>query len=206
MAQQWTERLGRADPPRDVGPAVMVDVALPPAEARRVRKWLLITGTLGLIAGAVAIIVPAVATVTITLLVGWTLVFSGSVMAAHAWASRGRASIGRRALIAALTLIVGAIIVIFPLSGALTLTFFLAVWFFTTGVLLLLESVPPRGRPGAGLMAANGCLSLLLGFLIAANLPSSAAWAVGLLVGVNLIFWGARALMAATLLKRAAEG
>src|SRR3954463_6615251 len=149
MAQQWTARLGRADPPRDVGPAVMVDGALPPAEARRVRKWLLITGALGLIAGAVAIIVPAVATVTITLLVGWTLVFAGAVMAAHAWASRGRASIARRALIAALTFIVGAIVVIFPLSGALTLTFFLAVWFFTTGVLLLLESVPPRGRPGA---------------------------------------------------------
>jgi uncharacterized membrane protein HdeD (DUF308 family) len=43
-------------------------------------------------------------------------------------------------------------------------------------------------------------LSIILGFLIAASVPSSAAWALGLLVGIDLIFWGVRALTAAWLL------
>ena len=204
MAEQWTGGLGSSAPPLDVGRAVM-GLALPREEARRMRKWLIVTGILGVIAGAVAVIVPAVATVTITLLVGWTLVFAGSVMAGHAWATRKRGLRGPRPLTAALAILVGAIVVIFPLSGALTLTVMLAIWFFGTGALLLLESVPPRSRPGAVLTIVNGCLSLLLGFLIVADLPSSAAWAVGLLVGINLIFWGVRALIAAGIVKRLAE-
>jgi uncharacterized membrane protein HdeD (DUF308 family) len=48
----------------------------------------------------------------------------------------------------------------------------------------------------------GGVLSMLLGVLIALELPSSAAWAIGLLVGVNLLFWGVRAIVAARLLGR----
>jgi uncharacterized membrane protein HdeD (DUF308 family) len=73
--------------------------------------------------------------------------------------------------------IAGIYILAFPLSGTVTLTFVLAA----------------------------GALSVILGFLIAVELPSSAAWAIGLLVGINLIFWGARALIGARLLKQFLE-
>jgi uncharacterized membrane protein HdeD (DUF308 family) len=42
-----------------------------------------------------------------------------------------------------------------------------------------------------------------LGLLIAFDLPSSADWAIGLLVGVNLALWGTRALIAAGVIGRA---
>jgi uncharacterized membrane protein HdeD (DUF308 family) len=48
--------------------------------------------------------------------------------------------------------------------------------------------------PGAGFMIANGVVSLVLGLLIAAELPSAADWAIGLLVGIDFIFYGAAAL------------
>jgi uncharacterized membrane protein HdeD (DUF308 family) len=57
------------------------------------------------------------------------------------------------------------------------------------------------GAPGAGITGFGGALSVVLGILIAASLPSSASWAIGLLVGINLIFWGVRALTGAGLLK-----
>jgi uncharacterized membrane protein HdeD (DUF308 family) len=57
-----------------------------------------------------------------------------------------------------------------------------------------------RDAPFAWFSALGGVLSIVLGVLIAASLPSSAGWAIGLLVGINLIFWGVRALMGAQLL------
>jgi uncharacterized membrane protein HdeD (DUF308 family) len=74
-----------------------------------------------------------------------------------------------------------------------------------TGALLLAGAWQLRGIGGASLMALNGTLSLVLGLLIAVDLPSSADWAIGLLVGINLLFWGIRALVAAAALQRAYE-
>jgi uncharacterized membrane protein HdeD (DUF308 family) len=174
----------------------------------RVRRVLLVTGILSVLAGVAAILVPAVASVTVAVFIGWVLVFAGAVMAAHAFAQRhrGRADIGWRALDAALALVLGICILAFPLTGTVTLTFLLAVWFFATGAVLLLGAGRVWGRPGAGLMAFNGALSVILGVLIVADLPSSAGWAIGLLVGINLLFWGMRALFAAYVLHQAERG
>jgi uncharacterized membrane protein HdeD (DUF308 family) len=113
---------------------------------------------------------------------------------------------GLRVFNAALTLLLGLLLVIFPRSGTLTLTLLLAAWFFASGALLLLSAMRRSGRPGAGLTTLNGALSLLLGILIVADLPSSADWAIGLLVGINLVFWGARTLLAAGHLEAMPEG
>jgi uncharacterized membrane protein HdeD (DUF308 family) len=81
----------------------------------------------------------------------------------------------------------------------------LAAWFFASAALHLYGAWQGRGMPGGALIAVNGVPALILGVLIAADLLSSAGWAIGLLVGVNLIFFGIRALVAAGLLKRALE-
>jgi uncharacterized membrane protein HdeD (DUF308 family) len=77
------------------------------------------------------------------------------------------------------------------------------VWFFASGLLSVIVAWREWGVPGAGFLAFNGALSLVLGILVVANLPSSAAWAIGLLVGINLIFFGLRALLGAQLLSEA---
>jgi uncharacterized membrane protein HdeD (DUF308 family) len=200
---QWTERLTTRGSPREAPvEAVVIEVPLDRDQLLRVRKWLLATGALTILAGAAAILVPAVASVAIATFVGWLLVLAGAFIGAHAWAMRRHAGVGKRAVTAVLALAAGVCILAFPLTGTLTLTFLLAAWFFATGVLLVLEGAQVRGRPGWELVVFNGLLSLLLGFLVAVDLPSSAAWAIGLLVGVNLIFWGVRALIGAQALKR----
>jgi uncharacterized membrane protein HdeD (DUF308 family) len=202
MAEQWSERLGGIGPPPTAGLERSVWAAeLGPAELRRARRWLIVAGILALIGGVAAIAVPAIASVTIAIFIGWVLVFTGVSIAIDAFAVRGRPRWLRLAE-AVLGLVAGLCIVIFPLTGTLTLTFFLAAWFFATGVLLLVGTFQQRTRPGVWLMGINGALSLILGILIVAGLPSSADWAIGLLVGINLLFWGIRALVAASLLKR----
>jgi uncharacterized membrane protein HdeD (DUF308 family) len=71
---------------------------------------------------------------------------------------------------------------------------------FAAGVLQLLAGARSGRRPEGWAGAIGGVLSILLGFLIADSLPSSGAWALGLLVGIDLMFWGVRALIAAHLL------
>jgi uncharacterized membrane protein HdeD (DUF308 family) len=102
--------------------------------------------------------------------------------------------------------VVGIYVLAFPLSGTITLTFALAVWFFATGALELLAAIEGRARgPATLFVALGGIVSMALGALIVADLPISAGWAIGLLVGINLMFWGVRALTVARLLKRVSE-
>jgi uncharacterized membrane protein HdeD (DUF308 family) len=201
MPQTWTQRTGRSDA------GASWNVALPETteDVRSARRWLMITGVLSIAAGAVAIAVPPIASVTMTIFIGWLLVFSGVLMGVAAFRAESDTPRWIRVLNAALNLLVGLYVVIFPLSGTITLTFLLAAWFFASGVLLVWGAWHVAGTPEAWLMGFNGVLSLILGILIAVDLPSSAAWAIGLLVGINLVFWGVRMLMASALMKRLLE-
>jgi uncharacterized membrane protein HdeD (DUF308 family) len=126
-------------------------------------------------------------------------------MALHSWTQRAAGRTWERALQALLTLVIGVYLVLFPGAGALSLTLLLVIWFVVSGGLQLAAARQLRGLPGAGWMLFGGLLAIVLAVLIALDLPSSAEWAIGLLVGVNLIFWGTRALVAASLLKRVVE-
>jgi uncharacterized membrane protein HdeD (DUF308 family) len=204
MAMQWTERLQTADTPaRPAIAAWLADLRLSEHDMRTVRKWLLATGILALLTGIAAIIVPIVATITTALFIGWILVFSGAVMSWNALTQRSAGRNWYRVAQAVLTLVVGLYLVLFPLEGAVSLTLLLVIWFAGTGGLELYGAYQLRGLPGAGWLLFNGVVSVILAVLIATSLPSSAAWAIGLLVGINLVFWGMRALVAATILTRA---
>jgi uncharacterized membrane protein HdeD (DUF308 family) len=172
------------------------------ADLRRARRWVFATAILSIVAGALAIAVPAVASVTIAIFVGWLLIVTGVARATHA--VRAHRVTALAVLDAVLALLVGAYLVLLPLSGTVTLTLLLAAWFFGAGAVYLVLAWRARGRPGAGLSAFNGALDIVLGVLICVDLPSSAAWAIGLLVGIELVFWGIRALVLASVLKRVA--
>jgi uncharacterized membrane protein HdeD (DUF308 family) len=189
------------------GPAAgwISDLQLSRDDLRRARIWLLGTAILALIAGVLAIAVPAVASVTMSIFVGWILIFAGLVMVSHAFSTRAPIRVTLRLVEGLLTLLVGVYLIAFPLSGTVTLTFVLAVWFFGSGALSLIAAWRLRGMPGAGIAGLNGTLSVILGLLIALDLPSSAAWAIGLLVGINLIFWSLRSMIGAQLLKQLAD-
>jgi uncharacterized membrane protein HdeD (DUF308 family) len=172
---------------------------------KKARRWMIATGILGILGGSAAIIVPPLATLTMTLFIGWLLMYAGVVMAIESWTQRAAGRTWERALQAVLALLVGLYMVLFPGDGALTLTLLLVIWFVASGGLQLVAARWMRGLPGAGWMLFGGALSVVLAALIALDLPSSAAWAIGLLVGVNLVFWGTRALVAASLLKQVSE-
>src|SRR5918992_2293434 len=169
---------------RDAGTADPVDAL------KRARRWLMIAGVLSLIGGIVAIALPNIASVATAIFIGWLLVFASAMYVVDAFSTRDWR---RRALwlvMAVLTFIAGLYLLVAPLDGTFTLTVVLVIWFVAIGVARIVIAIADRDTPGAGWLGLSGVLSFVLGLLIALELPDSAAWAIGLLVGVDLIFSG----------------
>jgi uncharacterized membrane protein HdeD (DUF308 family) len=95
-----------------------------------------------------------------------------------------------RLLWALLTVVVGLYLIFEPHNGTLTLTLVLGISFLFMGVTRIAAAFIARGRPNAGLVGLSGFAGLLIGILVLAKFPSSADWAIGLLVGIDLIFAG----------------
>jgi uncharacterized membrane protein HdeD (DUF308 family) len=169
---------------------------------RQGRKFLLISGWLAVIAGAIAIIVPAVASVTVAIFIGWMLLFGAVFLLVDAFAVREIGRMLLRLLLAFAAGAAGLALLLAPLKGTYTLTVLLVLWFAVTGVLRIAAAIGERGTQGAGWMGANGVITLLLAVLIGANLPESSDWAIGLLVGIDFLFYGFGAIAAASALKR----
>lgn len=161
---------------------------------RHKRGWVLASGVLALIAGAAAIAVPAIASVAIELFIGWLLVGASGALAIDAFAVRDEGRIVLRLLLAILTFAAGLYLVLAPLDGTFTLTVMLVIWFIALGVARIAAGVADRGGAGAGYTILGGVVSVVLGVLIGVELPSSAEWAIGLLVGVDFIFYGLSAI------------
>ena len=95
-----------------------------------------------------------------------------------------------RLLWAFLTLAVGLYLIFEPHNGTLTLTLVLGVYFLFMGLTRITVAFLGRGQPNAGLVGLSGFAGLLIGILVLAKFPSSGDWAIGLLVGIDLIFAG----------------
>jgi uncharacterized membrane protein HdeD (DUF308 family) len=158
------------------------------------RGPLIVSGFLAIVGGAVALIVPAIASVGTALFIGWVLVFASLAIGVHAFAVGGLGRALLRLLFAVITLAAGLYLLISPLEGTFTLTVMLVMWFVALGIARLVAGLAELGIPGAGYTILSGVVSLVLGALIASELPSSADWAIGLLVGIDLLVAGASAL------------
>ncbi|HEU4904621.1 MAG TPA: HdeD family acid-resistance protein [Solirubrobacterales bacterium] len=157
---------------------------------RRGWKTLMAVGVLAIFVGCVAILVPAVASVATAIFIGWILIVAGAFLVAGAFAAQTVGSVVLRLVWALLTVIVGIYLIVEPDSGTLTLTLVLGLYFLFMGITRIAVAFAARGRQGAGLVGLSGVAGLLVGILILAKLPESSDWAIGLLVGIDLIFAG----------------
>lgn len=171
----------------------MGGVALDPEVREGLRKgWrgLMAVGVLAIFVGCVAILVPAVASVGTAIFIGWILIVAGAFLVAGAFAATSIGTVLLRLVWALLTVVVGFWLVIEPRHGTLTLTLVLGLYFLFMGATRIAAAFAARGQQGAGLVGLSGIAGLLIGVLVLAELPSSADWAIGLLVGIDLIFAG----------------
>jgi uncharacterized membrane protein HdeD (DUF308 family) len=155
-------------------------------------RLFLVEGILLVILGILAIIVPPFATLATTLFIGWLFLISGVVGLVTTFWMRRAPGFWWSLLSALLAIIAGALLIGWPLSGVLSLTLVLIVFFIVEGVATIMYALEHRRELSGrwGWMLASGIVDLILAGLILTGLPGTATWAIGLLVGINLVFGG----------------
>jgi uncharacterized membrane protein HdeD (DUF308 family) len=154
--------------------------------------------------GLAAIVVPQLATITVEILVGWLVLASGIIGLAMTLRARGAPGFGWSLISAIVGIVAGVVLLAWPLSGAFSLTLVLTVFLAMEGIASIMYALDHRREltPRWGIMLVSGVVDLILAGMIFAGLPATAAWAIGLLVGINMVFGGI-ALIAMALRARA---
>lgn len=172
----------------------------PLREAFQKSRWTLMgLGLLLIVLGGLAVIWPTVSTIAFDLYVGWLFLFSGVAGLIALFSTRSIGAFLWTLLSAFVSLVAGAYLIWQPAAGAASLTIVLAALFVIEGVLQIIASIGFRGAfpQSWGWMLVSGLVDLALAALIISGWPESAAWTLGLLVGVNLITTGVAIFMPA---------
>lgn len=156
--------------------------------------WSIGLSILMILAGALAIVLPPIAGITVVLIVAWLLMFSGAVHLVFAWYTRTTGGLIWELLLGVLYVFVGAYTVAHPAAGLAALTLVLAAYLFIEGVLEFILSFQLRPMPGANWLLFDGIVTLILAILIWRSWPSSTEWVIGTLVGISMLFSGAARL------------
>jgi len=142
--------------------------------------------------GLGAIIVPPLAGLVATIFLGWLFLIAGVVGLVATLRARGAPGFAWSLLSALVALVAGGVLVWDPFQGLVTLTAVLIAFFIVDGLFIIALAIAHRRELSGrwGWMMANGVIDLVLAAIIISGLPGSLAWALGLLVGIDLVFGG----------------
>ena len=163
------------------------------AAVREHWKAFLIEGIVLVILGLAAMILPPLASLAVTIFLGWMFLISGIAGLALTFWARQMPGFWWSLISAVLAIGAGVILLARPVQGTLTLTIVVGAYFLAEGVATIMYALEHRrelSERWSWLLVA-GIVDIVIAGLIIAGLPGSALWAVGLLVGINLLFGGA---------------
>ncbi len=152
--------------------------------------WFLGLGVLFVLAGVAAIAFPLVSTIAAKIALGWIFMLSGLIAIIHAFSIKQWGGVLLNLLIGALYVVAGGYLAFLPFTGIITLTLLLAALFLAEGILQAVMAFRVRPHEGWGWLLLSGLVAVAAGAMIALELPGSATWAIGLLVGINFISTG----------------
>jgi len=170
-------------------------------------RLLLTEGIILVVLGAAAILVPPLATITYTILIGWVFLISGAVGLVTTFWMRHAPGFWWSLLSALIAIVAGVVLLGWPLTGALSLTLVLTAFFIVEGIASIMYAIEHRNQLTGrwGWMLLSGIVDLVLAAIILAGLPGTAAWAIGLLVGINMLFGGVAMIGMALAARHAAD-
>ena len=156
----------------------------------RFAKGLIWLGIVFIFLGSLAIIFPLVTTIAAKVFIGWLFIVSSAFQISQSFSIREWAGFLWNLLIGVMYLVVGFWLAFDPFAGIIGLTVLLAITFIAHGTMEAAMANDLRPNDGWGWMMFSGMIGVLAGILIISGLPSTAVWAVGLMVGINMISSG----------------
>lgn len=156
-----------------------------------------------ILCGIAALVLPEMAGISVAIVLSILILISGVV---HLTTAAVSGSIGKyiwRTLVGIVYIIGGIWILMHPVLGLISFTLVLGWMFLLEGVFYLLSYFQARRSSGASWLLFDGIVTLILAILILAHWPSSSAWAIATIVGVNLLISGFTRLMALSAIRSA---
>ncbi len=155
------------------------------------RSLFIFEGVLFMIFGLLAIAFPIVSTLGFELFIGWLLLITGIIQAYRSFQIRDRSGVSASFLTSLIYMVVGALLILYPRSGVLSLTLLFMIFFIVQGItkiILGLQFQPTRST--SWWMIISGLLSIAIAAIIWSGWPGTAYWVLGLLIGIDLVFFG----------------
>jgi uncharacterized membrane protein HdeD (DUF308 family) len=183
---------------QDIGKAIQKSV-------REHWRMYLIEGIILTILGLAAIALPPLAGLATALVLGWLFLLGGVLGLIATFGQRNAPGFWWALVSAVISLAAGYVLLRSPAAGVATLTYVLTAFFLIDGVVIIVMAFEHR-RELSGRwewMMLGGVMDLILGGIIIAGLPGTLAWALGLLVGIDLVFGGMSLIAMALAAKRA---
>ncbi|MGI0489222.1 HdeD family acid-resistance protein [Pantanalinema rosaneae CENA516] len=174
------------------------DVPNPNANTTPIRKPMggsFLTGALLIVLGIIAIALPTVSTLFVETWAAVILISAGAAKLVYAFQTREQGGFIWKLLLSVLYVVTGAMLVLSPRTGILTLTLLLGSFLFTEGVFELILAFRLRPQPNWTWVLFDGIVTLALGGMIWFQWPFNAPWLIGTLVGISVLFTGLSRLM-----------
>lgn len=155
------------------------------------RTLLIVEGVIFALLGFLAVALPGISTLSVELFIGWLLFFAGIVQLFRTFQLGSKAAGFLGSLLTGIFyLIFGILLILFPMAGIISLTLLLSLFLLVEGIAKIYLGFQIRPFPNWGLFALNGVLAIIMAIIIWAGWPGTAFWVLGLLVGINMIFFG----------------
>lgn len=167
---------------------------------RHLKSYYLVEGAIFVILGILAIIAPFTFTVAFELMIGWLFVVGGIVQAYRIFTRKNSSGLAFSIFSSILYLVVGFLLLFYPFTGILTITFMLAAFYFLEGIAQISYATFLKDSPNWGWLLLSGIIAIIVAFIIWSGWPGTAYWVLGILVGINLIFYGFSKIFLASLI------
>jgi uncharacterized membrane protein HdeD (DUF308 family) len=156
-------------------------------------KLFLVEGILLVVLGLLAVAVPVIAGLAVAILFGWLFLISGVAGLFTTFAMRQAPGFWWSLLSAVLGIVVGGWLLAQPGLGLVSLTYLLIAFFIIEGVATIMFALDHRRALSGrwGWMLVSGIVDQFLATIILGGLPGAVEWALGLIVGINMLFGGA---------------
>jgi uncharacterized membrane protein HdeD (DUF308 family) len=162
---------------------------------KKITGWYIAAAVLLIVLGIFGIVEPGLAGLGVTLLVGWLLIFGAVMHFVAAFKGGGAKQVIFQVLVGLVYLIGGGYFLAHTIMGVATLTLLLSGIILAEGVIEVVSYFRLRNEGASSWLLVNGIITLVLGALVFFHWPSSSIWAIGTIVGINLLMTGISRLM-----------